>query len=139
MIKRINDPEDVVQILNLDDQLESILESCTKGEFIQFLIKNLNNENIFLLGYFDRGVLKAYMLAFNNVLLPISSVVFCTYFYSSVSDYDVSKALGEGLKQYSRNCGAKKIRFNCKKELIDYYEKMFECKQLDMITMELEL
>jgi hypothetical protein len=63
MIKKL-EAEDIVKILSLKDDDFSILFTCEVGEWVQFLMQNVENENFFMMGYFKDEKLIGYLIAY---------------------------------------------------------------------------
>lgn len=78
MIKKL-EVEDIVKILTLEDDKFEELFSCETGEWVQFLIQNINNPNFFMIGAIEDDRLIGYMVAINAVILPICNGISALY------------------------------------------------------------
>ena len=93
MIKKLK-AEDIVKILKLNDPDFSNLFQCEIGEWVQFLMQNVENENFFMMGY-----LIAYF-----VPLPICKGV--SALYSKTAGLTANKKSLDELKKWSKERGA---------------------------------
>lgn len=104
---KILEAEDIVQILKLDDPDFTTLFDCEIGEWVQFLIQNVDNENFFMMGNFKDNKLTGYLIAY-FVPLPICKGV--SALYSKTAGLRANKLILDELKKWSIEKGAVSIR-----------------------------
>ena len=97
MIKKL-EVEDIVKILHLKDDDFNNLFVCEKGEWVQFLIQNADNEDFFMYGYEEEGKLIGYLIAY-FISLPICKGV--SVLYSKTAGLSVNKKVLEKLKDWA--------------------------------------
>jgi|FLOH01.1.fsa_nt_gi hypothetical protein len=102
MIKKLK-AEDIVKILKLNDPDFSNLFQCEIGEWVQFLMQNVENENFFMMGYFKDEKLIGYLIAY-FVPLPICKGV--SALYSKTAGLTANKKSLDELKKWSKERGA---------------------------------
>jgi len=112
IIKKTNLVKDITQILSLqDDHLEKQIP-CDKGEWVQWLVQNIENDRIGIWTIKDdnEGRVKAYVVAVDAMNPPISDSVVILYssVYSSIGE-EGNQEVMEKIKEWSRERGAKKI------------------------------
>ena len=103
--------EEIAGILQLKD---NFMESfpCDKGEWVQWLISNVENPRILIIGNVIDNEIKSYLVAHDSVMLPLSDHVFILFFYSG-SDIDSNMEIRDMLNDWARSKGANAIRFIC--------------------------
>ena len=109
-IKKL-DVEETAGIMQLKD---NFMESfpCDKGEWVQWLISNVENPEILIIGSVIGGEIKSYLVALDGVRLPLSVQVHILFFYSDGA-LDVNMEIRGMLNDWARAKGAKTIRFIC--------------------------
>lgn len=118
MIKNL-EVEEIAGIMQLeDDAMETF--PCEKGEWVQWLISNVENPGILIIGNIIDGEIKSYLVALDNVILPVSNQVEILFFYSD-GDIDFNMTIRDMLNDWAREKGAKAIRFICRD--IEVFEK----------------
>ncbi len=131
MIKKL-DVNSIAKIMYLDDPDFSTLFTCEIGEWVQFLIQNVDNENFFMMGYLKDDKLTGYLIAY-FVPLPICKGV--SALYSKTAGLTANKETLEELKKWSKEKGALSIDLitnNVKGHGIYGFEK-----KATMMTIEL--
>ena len=131
MIKKL-EAEDIVKILYLNDPDFSTLFTCEIGEWVQFLMQNVENENFFMMGYFKDEKLTGYLIAY-FVPLPICKGV--SALYSKTAGLTANKKILDELKNWSKEKGAISIDIitnNVRGHAIYGFEK-----KATMMTIEL--
>ena len=87
MIKKL-EVEDITKIMSLKDEVFDELFPCSIGEWVQFLIQNVDNPNLFIIGSIENGVLTGYCVSY-YVELPISKSA--STLYSKTSGKETNK------------------------------------------------
>ena len=109
MIRRL-EPQDIAQILQLeDDNLEKILP-CEKGEWVQWLMSNAKNERLLIVGRLNEDQLLSYCVVVNNVFPPISDSVCILYMPEKVIG---DKEIKEKIMEWAMESKAKTVIFQC--------------------------
>ena len=108
MIKKLT-VQEIARMSRLDDNVESFFP-CDKGEWIQFLIKNVEHPNLFIWGDVVGNTIKAYAVAINSVQPPLSNSVTLLMHYSN-NAFDSTMALKEELNKWAKEKGAKRVLF----------------------------
>ena len=118
MIKKL-DVEDIAGIMRLDD---GITESfpCERGEWVQWLISNIENPRVLIVGNIIDGEIKSYLVAVDGVRPPLSVQVHILFFYSR-RDIDANIKIFDMLNDWARERGALKVRGICQN--IKVFEK----------------
>ena len=111
MIRKL-EVEDIAGILQLKDNLMKSFP-CDKGEWVQWLIANMENPEILIIGNVIGGEIKSYLVALDGVRLPLSVQVHILFFYSDGA-LDVNMEIRGMLNDWARAKGAKAIRFICR-------------------------
>ena len=111
--------EEIAGILKLDDKVTESF-SCDKGEWVQWLISNVENPRVLIIGNVIDGEIKSYLVALDNVMLPLSVQVHVLFFYSG-GDIDANIKIFDMLNEWAREKGAKTIRGVCQN--IKVFEK----------------
>ena len=93
---------DIIKILKMDDHIEELFP-CDKGEWIQWLMGILENPRFLIVGTED-----SYLVASDNVMLPISASVSILMCYSNEGNV---KELKDAVSKWALNCGAREVRF----------------------------
>ena len=111
MIRKL-EVEEIAGIMQLED---NVMESfpCDKGEWVQWLISNVENPGILIIGNVMDGEIKSHLVAHDSVMLPLSAHVSILFFYSG-SDTDSNMEIRDMLNDWARAKGAKAIRFICR-------------------------
>ena len=117
-IKQLN-VEEIARIMQLEDNIEESFP-CEKGEWVQWLISNVDNPRVLIIGNIIDGEIKCYLVAMDNVVLPLSIQVNILFFYSR-ADMEQNMAIINMLKDWTKKRGALKIRGICQN--IRVYEK----------------
>lgn len=109
MIRRL-EPDDIAQILQMEDNnLERVL-ACEKGEFVQWLMSNVNNERLLILGRVEANKLISYCAVVNTMFPPICTVVSMLYMSNLViGDNEIKEAI----LIWGRDIEAKAVIFQC--------------------------
>ena len=103
--------EEIAGVLQLKDNVMKSFP-CDKGEWVQWLISNVENPGVLIIGNFIGGEIKSYLVALDNVRLPLSAHVNILFFYSG-SDIDSNMEIRDMLNAWAREKGANAIRFIC--------------------------
>ena len=112
MVRKL-EVEDIVKILKLDNLDIEEFFPCEKGEFVQWLISQSDNPQLFLWGNVNEvGDLKGFMIAINGVFKPVSDYVSILYFRSS-DDFEINKEMVSQLNEWAKEKRASKIVFTC--------------------------
>lgn len=111
--------EEIAGILQLRDKVTESFP-CDKGEWVQWLITNVENPRVLIIGNVVDGEIKSYLVAHDSVMLPLSDHVSGLFLYSK-SDADSNMGLIEMLNDWARDKGAKTIKFICQN--IKVFEK----------------
>ena len=127
MIKKL-EVEEIVGILQLKDNFMKSFP-CDKGEWVQWLISNVENPEILIIGSVIGGEIKSYLVALDGVRLPLSVQVHILFFYSDGA-LDVNMEIRGMLNDWARAKGAKAIRFICQD--IAVFEK-YGAKQVGIL------
>ena len=113
-VYKTTDPEDISSILNLvDDRLEGQIP-CSKIEWVQWLMQNIDKEEFLAIWVAKESqMLMGYMVALNALYPPISASIMILYqsFFSLKDEENQHK--GElvlaQVKKWAMNLGATKI------------------------------
>lgn len=110
MIKKL-DVEEIAGIMRLDD---GVTESfpCDRGEWVQWLISNVENPRVLIVGNIIDGEINSYLVAVDSVRLPLSVQVHILFFYSR-RDIDANIKIFDMLNDWARERGALKVRGIC--------------------------
>ena len=117
-IKQLN-VEEIARIMQLEDNIEESFP-CEKGEWVQWLIDNIDNPRILIIGNVIDNEIKSYLIALDSVVPPLSIQVNILFFYSR-ADMEQNMAIINMLKDWTKKRGALKIRGICQN--IRVYEK----------------
>jgi len=111
--------EEIAGIMQLKD---NFMESfpCEKGEWVQWLISNVENPRVLIVGNVIDGEIKSYLVALDNVIPPLSVQVHILFFYSG-GDMEQNMAMINMLNNWAKEKGALKIRGVCQN--IKVFEK----------------
>ena len=118
MIKKL-EVEEIAGIMQLEDNATESFP-CERGEWVQWLISNVENPRVLIIGHVIDGEIKSYLVALDSVVLPLSVQVNVLFFYSG-GDTDKNIAIVDMLNEWARERGAKTIRFVCQN--IKVFEK----------------
>jgi len=110
MIKKL-EIEEIAGIMQLEDYATKSFP-CERGEWVQWLISNVENPRVLIIGNVIDGEIKSYLVAVDNVGLPLSVQVNIFFFYSG-GDTDSNMEIRDMLNDWARERGAKIIRFIC--------------------------
>jgi len=111
--------EEIAGILQLDDDATESFP-CEKGEWVQWLISNMENPGVLIIGNIVDSGIKSYLVAVDSVMPPLSIQVNILFFYSS-GDTDKNMEMINMLNDWARKRGALKIRGICQN--IKVFEK----------------
>jgi len=103
--------EEIAGIMQLDDNVTDSFP-CDKGQWVQWLISNVENPRVLIIGNVIDGEIKSYLVALDNVILPLSIQVNILFFYSG-GDIDANIKIFDILNDWAREKGAKTIRGVC--------------------------
>jgi len=107
MIKKM-EVEDIAQILSIEDiDIEHI--GCDKGQWVQWLIPNIENPDFFMMCDIEDGKLTGYIVAINAVSLPINTGV--SILYSKTAGIKSNKRILKLLIEWAKEKNAKSIDF----------------------------
>lgn len=135
MIKRLTTAEEVTQLLSFQDNVEEIFP-CTKGEWVQKLAKIVESPKMWITVVMDeQGNITGYLVAQNCVNLPISDHVWILYSFSP-KNVESNKEVKEVLKDWTRECGTKEIKFLTKNVQA---HKFYGCKETGRVEMVIEV
>jgi len=107
MIKKL-EVEDIAKLLKIDDDVTDYFP-CDRGEWVQFLISQSRNPDMFIIGAIEKDSPVGYMVAVNNVKPPLSDCV-SVLFSKTAGTEENNKALGM-LIEWAKEKGAKSIQF----------------------------
>jgi len=104
--------EEIAGIMQLND---SVTESfpCEKGEWVQWLISNVENPRVLIIGNVIDSEIKSYLVALDSVVPPLSIQVNILFFYSG-GDMDGNMAMINTLNNWAKKRGAVKVRGICR-------------------------
>ncbi|HCY86660.1 MAG TPA: hypothetical protein DHV36_16125 [Desulfobacteraceae bacterium] len=105
--------EDIAKILKLEDDVFETVFHCTIGEWVQFLARNVENDNFLMLGVFSEDVLAGYIVCSSSVFPPVSYHVGILYYVGTGED-NAAKVLPE-IKKFAQGKNANSIRFITRK------------------------
>ena len=113
MIKAINDPADVLDLMDVRDNCEEAL-NCSKMEWIQFLVKISQSENVtVLVNYNEQEQINGYVVLKANVLPPlVSNATIIHVWCSEMSDDEIIE-MADKAKKWARSQGAETVRTSC--------------------------
>jgi hypothetical protein len=96
------DARDIAQILKIehDNPLP-----CDKGAWVQWLMTQIGNEKVKILGIVDGGLVKAYMVMIENIDRPIFDSVAAIYIHSAGARE--TKEMVEAGIEWAKSTGAK--------------------------------
>lgn len=129
MIKHL-ETGDIAGILRLDHDVDEILK-CDRGEWVQFLMKRVDDPNFFIVGDVD-GIIKGYIVALYNPFFLSRNV---SVIYSMTAGLEANREILEMLKEWGRGQGARAIEFvttNVAGHMVYGFEK-----KATLMTMEL--
>ena len=106
MIKKL-EVEDIAKIMYLDDDKLTEAFPCELGEWVQFLIQNVDNPNIFMLGEKEGDELIGYLIAINAIAPPVNNSV--SILYSKTAGKEINKAFLAALIDWSKEKGGSSI------------------------------
>lgn len=112
IIERVTKQQQITKLMTLDDDVEQHF-NFDRGEWIQWLMKSIENDNILILQALDEGSVSAYLVAAANIKPPISKSVFVLYCYAKTGPEDSQELMGH-LKTWAKNKKADSIRFGTK-------------------------
>ncbi len=108
MIKKLN-IEDITKILKIDDPDFEKFFPCEIGEWVQFLIKNADNPNVFIWGSFsENGMLNGYVVASSSDSI-LSKKVFVLYL--KTMGYENNKEVLGIMKEWGKEKKLRTIEF----------------------------
>lgn len=104
--------EDIAKIAFIEDHLETHL-TCSKGEWVQWLIQNVDNPSMLIIGDFsDTGEIKGYMVLVNNVVPPVFNFVASLFTWTRDGnircDRDTVTALQAEASRWGKEIGARR-------------------------------
>jgi hypothetical protein len=106
LIKKLK-VEDIIKISKLDDDNFADLFTCEIGEWVQFLVQNVDNSNLFMVGVFEDDKLIGYLIAINAIMPPINNGISALY-SKTAGLKNNKKALAEMIK-WAKDKGATSI------------------------------
>jgi len=111
MVRKL-EVEDIAKILVIADHLEDHL-TCTRGEWIQFLISQVDNPKMHIIGDVDEnGDIRGYMVLVNNILPPIFDSVVVLFVWtqhgSLCCDRDIIRPLTSSARAWAKEIGAQR-------------------------------
>ena len=133
-IERITEPEQVASLLRFEDNAEDCFP-CDRGEWIQWLMKAVVSPKMLIIRVVENGQTTGYLVAQNQVSPPLTDSVYVIYSYSP-KNVEKNKEALESLKEWSIECGAKKIKFDTKNILA---HKLYGFKETGLVSMEMVL
>lgn len=125
--------EDITKILILEDDKLTKVFPCEIGEWVQFLIQNVDNPNFFMRVAIEENKLIGYLVAFNAIAKPISNCV--SVLYSKTAGTEINRVVLEELIRWSKDKGAASIDF-VTDNVVGHTVYGFK-KKTTMMTMEL--
>jgi len=111
--------EEIAGIMQLEDNIAESFP-CEKGEWVQWLISNVENPRVLIIGNIIGGEIKSYLVALDNVFPPLSIQVNILFFYSR-GDMEQNMEIINMLNNWAKKRGAKGVRGICQN--IRVYEK----------------
>lgn len=131
MIRRMTVP-DIVQINNLSDDGFINRFQCDMGEWIQYLIQNVNNDLFFMICSLNDNILTGYMIATH-----VESAVYkgISVLYSRTSGLSNNKDALQQLISWGKNRGVKKIEITTSNPI---GHSVYGFKKIG-VTMELKI
>jgi hypothetical protein len=104
--------EDIAKIAFIEDHLETHL-TCEKGEWVQFLISQVDNPKLHIIGDIDdKGIIKGYMVIVDNIMPPIFDSVVVLFVWTQAGalrcDRDVLRPLIKETQRWAREIGARR-------------------------------
>lgn len=105
MIKKL-EVEDIAKIIFLKDEIFDELFPCSVGEWVQFLIQNVDNPNLFIIGSIEDGTLTGYCVSY-YVKLPISKSA--STLYSKTAGKEINKKALVMMIKWAKEMGADAI------------------------------
>ena len=118
MIKKL-EVEEIAGIMQLEDNVTASFP-CERGEWVQWLISNVENPKVLIIGNIVDGEINSYLVAVDSVRLPLSAQVHILFFYSR-RDIDANIKIFDMLNDWARERGALKVRGICQN--IKVFEK----------------
>ncbi len=106
-IEEINKAEQIAQILHMGDLYFENAFPCEIGEWVQWLIQQIENPGIKIYGEIECDILSAYIVAMNSVMPPVFDSVAVLYLHSPHS-HKITRALVEATKKWAIIVGAKR-------------------------------
>ena len=101
--------EDIAGIMQLDDPDLTGAFPCERGEWVQFLIQNVDNPNFFMMGEIEDGKLTGYFIAINAIAPPVNNSV--SVLYSRTAGKEINKDFLTALTGWAKEKGADSIDF----------------------------
>lgn len=136
MIKRLQTPEDISILFHVQDDVEQQL-SCSRSEWIQWLVENVANLKIGVWAKLEDNQAKGYVVAVNNILLPISNNVGILYIWYSWSPLQrkATQNLVKAVENWGRENGAKQMMaiFSHKQSV---HAKIFDAKIIGQVFVK---
>lgn len=104
--------EDIAKIAFIEDHLETHL-TCEKGEWVQWLIQNVNNPSMLIIGDFTPdNEINGYMVLVNNVVPPVFNFIASLFTWTRDGNFrcdkDTVTALQAEASKWGREMGAKR-------------------------------
>lgn len=104
MIKKL-EVEDIAKIMHLDDNVTDFFP-CEKGEWVQWLIQNVDNPRIFIIGNIEDNQIIGYFVALNNLMPPVFDYISVIYLWSL--SHKITHTLIEAGKKWAIKNGVKR-------------------------------
>ena len=131
MIKKL-EVEDIAKILHLNDNVTDYFP-CDKGEWVQWLIQNVDNPDLFIMGVVEDGEVTGYIVAINSVKPPLDDSVYVLYAWSA--GFEMNKKILKNLIDWSKEKNARSIDF-VTEDVVAHTAYGFK-KKATLMTMEL--
>ena len=119
MIKRLTTEEEVAELIGIDDENIEDIFGCTKGEWIQWLVSQATNENLFILASYKDDFISDYIVVSNTVCPPLTDSISILYVYSKLGKTKHEEVLKEIVK-WGISLGAKRIIMQTKTPILFY-------------------
>ena len=71
MIKRLTTVEEIAELISIEDVYVEGVIGCTKGEWIQWLMRQAENERHLILAIYKDNKPISYIVASNVIVLPV--------------------------------------------------------------------
>ena len=114
MIKQLSS-EDIPIILVYKPDVSDIV-NCTIGEWVQLLMRIVENENFLLLGAYKEGALTGYIVLRNNISPPVANNIRVIFAHlENVENEDMHEIIN-AMINWARSLGADFITALCKKK-----------------------